>query len=84
MLVHRGSSYVGVVEVLSFVARSFPRKVPCQALLARALTLGVSREVLTGRSDLLPAPYHVLACLVGKAAKKTTGRVLVPYHASRD
>ena len=82
----------GVVEVLSFVARSFFRKetcllegqVPCNASLARALTLGVSRGVLTGRSDPLPAPCHVLACLVGKAAKSTTGWVLVPYHASRD
>jgi len=78
--------------VLSVVTRSFPRKltcllegqVSCNASLARALTLGVSRGVLTGRSDPLPAPYHVLACLVGKAAKRTTGRVLVPYHASRD
>jgi len=84
--------YVGVVQVLSFVARSILRKetcllegqVSCNALLARALTLGVSRGVLTGCSDPLPAPCHVLACLVGKAAKRTTGRVLVPYHASRD
>jgi len=51
MLVRRGSSYVGVVEALSFDARPFPRKetcllegrMPCNALLARALTLGVSR-----------------------------------------
>jgi len=78
--------------VLSFVARPFPRKetcllegqVPCNASLARALTLGVSRGVLTRRFDPLPAPYHVLACLAGKAAERTTGRVLVPYHASRD
>jgi len=78
--------------VLSVVARSFPRKetclleghVPCNVSLARALTLGVSRGVLTGRSDPLPALCRVLACLVGKAAKRTTGRVLVPYHASHD
>jgi len=78
--------------VLSFVVRPFPRKetcllegqAPCNASLARALTLGVSRGVLTGRSDPLPTPCHALACLVGKAAKRTTGRVLVPYHASRD
>jgi len=78
--------------VLSFIARPFPRKetcllegqVPCNTSLSRALTLGVSRGVLTGRSDPLPVPYHVLACLVGKASKRTTGRVLVPYHASRD
>jgi hypothetical protein len=78
--------------VLSFVARSFSRKetcllegqVPCNALVARALTLGISRGVLNGCSDPLPAPYHVLACLVGKAAKRTKGRVLVPYHTSRD
>jgi len=78
--------------VLSFVAQYFPREetcllegqVPCNALLAKSLTLGVSRGVLTGRSDPLPAPCHVLPSLVGKAAKITTGRVLVPYHASRD
>jgi len=78
--------------VLSVVARSFPRKetcllegqVPCNASLARALTLGVSRGVLTGCSDPLSTPCHILACLVGKAAKRTTGRVLVPYHTSSD
>jgi len=78
--------------VLSFVARPFSRKEMCQlegqvlynALPASALTLGISRGVLTRHSDPLPAPYHALACLVGKAAKRTTGRVLVPYHASRD
>jgi len=78
--------------VLSFVARSFPRKetcllegqVPGNASLARALTLGVSRGVLIRRSDPLPVPCHVRACLVGKAAKRTTRRVLVPYHASHD
>jgi len=78
--------------VLSFVARPFPWKetrllegqVPCNASLARALTLDVSRGVLTGRSDPLPAPCYALACLAGKAAKRTTGRMLVPYHASRD
>jgi len=78
MLVRHGSSYVGVVEVLSFVARSFPRKekfllegqVPYNALLARAMTLGVSRGVLTGRSDPLPAPCHVLACFGGEGCEK--------------
>jgi len=63
--------------VLSFDAQPFPRKetclfegrMPCNALLARALTLGVSREALIRRSDPLSAPCHVLACLVGKAAK---------------
>jgi len=92
MPIRHGNSYVGVVEVLSFVARPFPRKethllegqVSCNALLARALTLGVSRGVLIAHSDPLPAPCHALACLVGKAAKRMTGRVLVPYHASRD
>jgi len=58
--------------------------VPCNASLARALTFDISRGVLTGRSNLLPAPCHILACLVGKATKRMTGQVLVPYHASRD
>ena len=92
MLVRRGGSYVGVVVVLSFVIRPFSRKetcllegqVPYNALLARALTLGVSRGVLIRHSDPFPAPCHILAYLVGKAAKGTTGRVSVPYHASRD
>jgi len=78
--------------VLSFDARPFPRKetcllegrMPCNASLARALTLGVSREALIRRSDPLPTPCHVLACLAGKAAKRMTGRVSVPYHASHD
>jgi len=78
--------------VLSVVAQSFSRKetclleglVPCNASTARALTLGVSRGALTGRSDPLPVFCHALACLVGKAAKRTTGRVPVSYHASRD
>ena len=91
-LVRRGSSCVGVVEVLSLVARPFFRKetcllkdlVPYNALLARALTLGASRGVLIRRSDPFPASRHVLACLVGKAAKRMTGRVPVPNHASRD
>jgi len=52
------------------------------ALLARVLTLGISRRVLTGRFDPLPAPCHALTCLVGKAAKRTTGLVPIPYHAS--
>ena len=92
MLVRHGSSYVGVVEVLSFDARPFPRKetcllegqVPYNALLARALTLGVSRGVLIWHPDLFPVPYHVLAYLAGKATKRTTVRLPVPYHASRD
>jgi len=64
--------------VLSFIARLFSRKetclfegqVPCNASPVGALTLGISRGVLTGRSDPLSTPCHVLACLVGKAAKK--------------
>jgi len=78
--------------VLSLDAQLFSRKemclleglVPCSALPARALTSGVSRGVLIGHSDLLPASCHVLHCLVGKAAKRMTGLVPVPYHASRD
>ena len=54
------------------------------ALLARALTLGVSRGVLIRRSDPLSMSCHVLARLVGKAAIRMTGRVPVPYHASHD
>jgi len=92
MLVHRGGRYVGVVVVLSFDARLFSRKemclleglVPYNALSARALTLDVSRGVLIRRSDPLLASCHVLACLVGKAAKRMMGRVPVPYQASRD
>jgi hypothetical protein len=92
MLVGRGSVCVGVVDVLSLVARLFSRKEMCllegptlyNALPARALTLGVSRGVLIRRSDPLPTSCHVLACLVGKAAKRTIGRVPVSYHASRD
>jgi hypothetical protein len=92
MLVRRGSIRVGVVEVLSLDARPFSRKETClleglvlyNVLPTRALTLDVSRGVLIRRSDPLPASCHVLACLVGKAAKRMTGRVPVPYHASRD
>jgi len=61
--VHCGNSYVGVVEVLSFVARPFPKKetyllevqVPCNASLARALTFGR----LDGGLDwtFRPTPY---------------------------
>ena len=57
---------------------------PLKALLGRALTLDVSRGVLSGRSDLLAVPCYTLTRLVGKAAKRTIGRMLVPYHASRD
>ena len=78
--------------MLSFIAQPFSRKetclleglVPYNALLTRALTLGVSRGVLIRHSDPFPTPYHVLAYLVGMAAKGTTGRMPVPYHASRD
>ena len=59
-------------------------QVPRKALLNGALTFGISRVVLTGRSNHLAVPCHNLARLVGKAAKRTIGRVLVPYHASRD
>ena len=92
MFVHRGSICVGVVEVLSLVAQIFSKKEMCRleglvlynALPARALTLDVSRGVLIRRSDPLPAFCHALACLVGKAAKRMTGWVPVPYHASCD
>ena len=78
--------------MLSFVAQAFSRKqtclfkgqVPYSALPARALTLGVSRGVLIRHSDPFPATCHVLARLAGKAAKGTTGRMLVPYHAVTD
>ena len=58
--------------------------VPYNALPTRALTLDVSRGVFIRRSDPPPASCHVLAGLVGKAAKRMTGRVPVPYHTSRD
>ena len=78
--------------MLSVDARPFPRKetcllkarMLCNALLARALTLGISRGALIRCSDPLPVPCHVLACLVGKGAKTMTGRVPVAYHTSRD
>jgi len=52
--------------------------VPCNASPARALTLGVSRGVLTGRSDPLPMPCHALACLVGTATKERQDGCLFP------
>ena len=81
-----------MVVVLSFDARLFSRKeifileglVSYNAMPTRALTLDVLRGVLIRRSDPLPASCHVLASLVGKAAKRMTGRVPVPYHAFRD
>ena len=81
-----------MVGTPSVIARSFPGKgtclfegqVPCNASRARALTLGVSRGVLNRRLDPFPALCHALADLVGKAAKRTTGRALVSYHAFRD
>ena len=91
-VVRRGNSCAGVVGVPSVVARSFPGKgtcllegqAPCNASRTRALTLGILRGVLIRCFDPLPALYHALACLVEKAAKRTTGRVLVSHHASRD
>jgi len=92
MLVRRGGSYIGVDVVLSFVARPFSRKgtclleglVPYNALLGRALSLGVSRGVLIRHSDPFPASCYVLSFLLGKAAKRMMGRMPDPYHASRD
>ena len=92
MFVRRDSVCVRVVEVLSLVAQLFSRKemrlleglMLYNALPGRALTLDVSRGVLIRCSDPLPVSCHVLACLVGKAAKRMTGQVPVPYHASRD
>ena len=55
-----------------------------QSLAERSADFGHLEGVLTGRSDHLATPCHTLARLVGKAAKRTIGRVLVPYHASRD
>jgi len=55
-----------------------------RTLLSGALTLDVSRGVLTGRFDHLAAPCYALARSVGKAAKRTIGRVLVSYRASGD
>jgi len=43
---------------------------PYKALLNGTLTLGVSRGVVTRRSDRLATPCSTLARLVGKAAKK--------------
>ena len=51
---------------------------PCKALPSRALTLGVSKGVLTGRSDHLAVPCHALTCLVGKAAKERLDECLFP------
>jgi len=55
-----------------------------KALLVGALTLGVSRWVVTRRSVRLAAPCHALTHPVDKAAKRAIGWVLAPYHASRD
>ena len=76
----------------SVATRSFPGKgtsllegqMPYNASRARALTLDALRGVLTRHFDLLPALCHALAGLLEKAAKRTTGRVLVSYHTSRD
>jgi len=82
----------GVVTVLSVDARLVSRKEPClvegrtprNALISGALTLVVSRWSWLDVPSLFPASWHALGRLVGKAAKRTTGRVPVPYHASYD
>ena len=91
-LVRYRGGYVGVVAELSVDAQPFPKKetclvegrTPCNALVSRALTLDVSRGSWLDVPSLLPAPWHALGCLVGKAAKRMTGRVPVPHHTSRD
>ena len=88
---YRGG-HVGVVAELSVDDQPFPKKetclvegrTPCNALVSRALTLNVSRWSWLDVPSLLPAPWHALGCLVGKAAKRMTGRVPVLHHASRD
>ena len=55
-----------------------------QSLAEQSADFGRVEGVLTGRSDHLAAPCHTLARLVGKAAKRTIGRMLVPYHVSHD
>jgi len=88
---YRGG-YVGVVAELSVDAQPFRKKetcvvegrTPCNALVSRALTLDVSRGSWLDVPSLLPTPWHALGCLVGKAAKRMTGRVPIPLHASRD
>jgi len=57
---------------------------PREALLVGALTLGVSRGVVTRRPIRLAAPCQALTHPVDKAAKGVIGWVLAPYHASRD
>ena len=57
---------------------------PREALLVGALTLGVSRGVVTRRPIRLAAPCQALTHPVDKAAKGAIGWVLAPYHASRD
>ena len=91
-LVRHGGWYIGVVAVLSFDVQPFPRKetrpvegqMPCSALLSRALTLDVSRGSWLDVPTLLSASWQALDLLVGKAAKRMTGRVPVPHHVSRD
>jgi len=43
---------------------------PCKALLAGALTLGVSRGVVTRRPVRLAAPCHALTYSVDKAIER--------------
>ena len=82
----------GVVAVLSVDAQPFSWKgtylveggTPRSALSSQALTLDVSRGFCLDVPSLLPASWHVLSRLAGKAAKGMMGRVPVPYHASRD
>jgi len=57
---------------------------PRKALVVRALTLGISRGVMTKRPVCLAVPCHALTHPVDKAAKGAIGWVLARYHASRD
>ena len=56
----------------------------CKASLIGALTLGVLRGVVTRRPVCLATPCHAPVHPMDKAAKGVIGRMLAPYHASRD
>jgi len=55
-----------------------------QSFVEQSADFGRLEGGVDGTFRHLAAPCHALACLVGKAAKRTIGRVPVPYHASRD
>jgi len=82
----------GVVGMKSVDAQLAPMKDPCLVegrmpyivLISGALTLDVSRGSRLDVPSLFPSFWHIQGRLMGKAAKRTMGRVPVSFHASRD